>query len=187
MEPVKCEIRGQRGPRILWERFLVTLTLAVGTEVQTRKLETTGDEEVETVATDMSAKFFVPGGMYLLLSWFRPLHRQTHYNVHVSLVRAQVAALDAWSQFECHIFSTSPGWNNGLEELEWMLGVGLVLFSPHAIISGKMLPTSPPLQLIIITKEQNTWSASKAINKSWLLYDRQVYLTQRALIFNSRE
>lgn len=40
----------------------------MGTEVQTRKLETMGDEEVETVATDTSAKVFVPGGMYLLLS-----------------------------------------------------------------------------------------------------------------------
>ena len=34
----------------------------------TRKLKTVGDEEVETVAINMSAKFFVPGGMYLLLS-----------------------------------------------------------------------------------------------------------------------
>lgn len=76
------------------------------------------------------------------LSWLRPLNRQTHYNVHISLEGAQVDTLDAWPQFECHI--SIPGWNNGCKKLEWVLGVGLVLLSPHVWITfEKLLPTRP--------------------------------------------
>lgn len=156
--------RRTEGPRILWARGPWRPWHEQLVEQQGQKSRLEGRRDSGRWGSRRSGCWHMYQEVLLCLKvctfclfWFRPVNRQTHYNVHIALVRHK------W------IHKIPDPSLNVIYSMHPLVGimaagnlneclVGLVLLSPHPIItSGKVFHTRPTSPAIII-KERNVWS-----------------------------